>query len=343
MKIRFSPTRVLALAGTAFVAASVSHADVLHSNGTIITDPTGGTGVIAGLPISKADIYNIPTSTSNFSTTGVAATVATNTAAADDFTVPASGWDLDAVTLYAFQTSQLSPSITKIHINLWTAKPYLSDSPDLPTPAPSPLQTPVLAASLVLDAGPGTFVCHRQSHSSTSTNRPVFSYTVSLNDLPNGGQLPPGTYWLQWSFEGASSPSSNVFMPMVSPRTSVTGHNARLLNSVTGSSTGPRTWFEGREGFVANVAEGRAYELPFELLGTALPTGPTCNDLDFNNDGNIEPGDVDAYFSVLGEGPCLGDIGGGCDSLDFNNDGNIEPEDVDAYFSVLGEGPCVDN
>jgi endonuclease/exonuclease/phosphatase family metal-dependent hydrolase len=73
-----------------------------------------------------------------------------------------------------------------------------------------------------------------------------------------------------------------------------------------------------------------------------VPTGPICNDLDFNNDGNIDPGDVDAYFSVLGEGPCLGDVGPGCDSLDFNNDGNVEPEDVDAYFSVLGEGPCVD-
>ena len=70
-------------------------------------------------------------------------------------------------------------------------------------------------------------------------------------------------------------------------------------------------------------------------------SGPTCNDLDFNNDGNIEPLDVDAYFSILGEGPCLG--GTTCDSLDFNNDGNIEPEDVDAYFSVLGEGPCINN
>lgn len=78
-------------------------------------------------------------------------------------------------------------------------------------------------------------------------------------------------------------------------------------------------------------------------VNPGTPPGPTCNDLDFNNDGNIEPGDVDAYFSVLGEGPCLGDTGNGCDSLDFNNDGNIEPEDVDAYFSVLGEGPCIDN
>jgi hypothetical protein len=60
--------------------------------------------------------------------------------------------------------------------------------------------------------------------------------------------------------------------------------------------------------------------------------------LDFNRDGNIEPLDVDSYFSILGEGPCLGDIGNGCNDLDFNNDGNIDPQDVDDYFFVLGEG-----
>jgi hypothetical protein len=32
---------------------------------------------------------------------------------------------------------------------------------------------------------------------------------------------------------------------------------------------------------------------------------PRCDSLDFNRDGGIDPGDVDAYFSVLGEGPCL--------------------------------------
>jgi hypothetical protein len=67
--------------------------------------------------------------------------------------------------------------------------------------------------------------------------------------------------------------------------------------------------------------------------------GPTCDSLDFNNDGNIDPSDVDAYFSILGEGPCIG--GTNCNDLDFNNDGNIDPADVDAYFSILGEGPCV--
>ena len=77
------------------------------------------------------------------------------------------------------------------------------------------------------------------------------------------------------------------------------------------------------------------------IISRACPVIRTCDGLDFNRDGNIEPLDVDAYFSVLGEGPCVGDIGNGCNDLDFNNDGNIEPGDVDAYFSVLGVGPCI--
>ncbi|MEX2218687.1 MAG: GC-type dockerin domain-anchored protein [Phycisphaerales bacterium] len=278
-----APWMVLA-AGHLVLPLPCARADVLHSSGPIITNPTGGTGAIAGQPISQADPFTIPGSSFNFSTTGVAATHATSTAAADDFTIPSTvgGWNLDAVTLYAFQTSQTTATIHTIRVNLWTAPPYSANSPP---PVPNPLPQPVLVESLVLPAGPGTFVCHRQSASSTSSVRPVFAYTVSLNGLPDGGYVPQGTYWLQWSFDGAASPSANVFMPLVSPRTAVTGHNARLLNSLDGSSTGERVWFEGREGYVEGQAEGRAYALPFELHGTALPP-PSCY---VNCDASTQP------------------------------------------------------
>jgi hypothetical protein len=181
-------------------------ADTLHTNGPVVTNPTGGTGTIAGQPISNCDGFTVPGSTFNFSTTGVAATVATNTALADDFVVPQGGWDLDALTIYAFQTSQTTASVTQVHVNLWTETPYSAGSPDAPTSLPQP----VLAANLTLPAGPGTFVCHRQSVTSTGTVRPVFSYTVSLDGLPDGGRLAPGRYWIQWSCLGATSPSANV-------------------------------------------------------------------------------------------------------------------------------------
>jgi hypothetical protein len=320
-----TPATTLAAAGL-LVAALGASADVLHSNGPIITNPTGGTGNIAGLPISNADGFMVPGSTFVFSTTGVAATHATSTAAAENFVVPADsgGWDLSTVTLYAFQTSQTTPTIQNIRINLWTAAPYSAGSPG---PLPEPLPAPVLAEPLVLSAGPGTFICHRQSATSTSTVRPVFAYTVSLDGLPNGGVLPPGEYWLEWSFEGALSPSANVFMPLVSPRTAVTGHNARLLNSIDGSSGGPRVWFEGREGYVAGQAEGRAYELPFELQGTVLPVGGCA--ADWNGDQVVNSNDISAYLTAW-----LTSVQGGTLEADFNDDGAVNSNDISAFLTA---------
>jgi hypothetical protein len=265
--MRSTHTCVVAL----FLATSAS-AQVLFDNGPIITNPTGGTGAIAGLPISQADGFTVPGSSFVFSTTGVAATFATQTAAAENFIVPAGGWDLDRVTLFAFQTSQTTPTVRTIRVNLWTSAPYSAGSPG---PLPDPLPTPLLAEPLVLDAGVGEFVCHRQSPSGTGTVRPVFAYTVSLDGLANAGVLGAGEYWLEFSFEGASSPSANVFTPLVTPRTAAHDLNARLLNSLDGSPSGPRVWFEGREGFVPGVADGRAYAIPFVLQGTPVP-GPTA-------------------------------------------------------------------
>lgn len=240
----------------------------LFTNGPIITNPTGGTGTIAGLPISQSDGFTVPGSTFIFSTTGVGATVPANTAIAENFVVPAGGWDLDSVIVYAFQTSQTTATVTQVNINLWTAPPYSADSPP---PVPNPLPMPVLSVPLQIAPVASEFLCHRQSASSTSTVRPVFAYTVPLDGLPDGGILAPGEYWLEWSFVGASSPSQNVFTPLVSPRTSAFDLNARLFNSIDGSSTGPRVWFEGREGFVAGQSDGRPYALPFVLNGTAVP------------------------------------------------------------------------
>jgi hypothetical protein len=260
----------LFVGATLALTSQAGAAGVLFDNGPIVTNPTGGTGSIAGQPISQADGFTVPGQSFIFSTTGVGATVSQNTSVADNFVVPAGsgGWDLDSVTLFAFQSGQTTPSVTSIHINLWTAAPYSAGSPG---PLPDPLPQPVLAAALVLPAGPGTFVAQRESTTGTSTVRPVFAYTVSLNDLPGGGVLGPGEYWLEWSFDGALSSSPTVFTPLVTPRTSAFDTNARQYNSLDGQATSPRVWFEGREGFVSGVTDGRGFALPFVLQGTALP------------------------------------------------------------------------
>jgi hypothetical protein len=256
------------VAAPIILAGSAAHAAVLFDNGPFVTNPTGGTGPIAGLPISQADPFTVPGQPFIFSTTGVGATISANVSVAEDFTVPAGGdgWNLDSVTLFAFQTSQTTATVQTVRINLWREAPYSAGSP---APVPSPLPQPILSTPLTLAAGSGTFVAHRESSGGTSTVRPVFAYTVSLDDLPDGGRLTPGTYWLDWSFDGAASPSANVFVPLVSPRDAVSGHNARLFNALNSADT--RDWFEGREGFVAGQSDGRAYSLPFVLNGTEVP------------------------------------------------------------------------
>lgn len=248
-------------------AASVQ-ASVLHDNGGFITNPTGGTGTIAGQPISQSDPFQFPNNPSIFSTTGVGATIGVDTAVADDFTVTGAGWDLDSLTVYAFQTSQTTATVHTINVNLWTAAPYNAGSPG---PLPDPLPQPVLVSDLSMPAGPGTFVAHRQSSTGTASNRPVFAYTVSLDGLPNQGELDPGNYWIEWSFAGATAPSANVFTPLVTPRTITDDWNARLYNTLTGNPADPRVWFEGREGYVSDAVPGRAYELPFVLNGSQIP------------------------------------------------------------------------
>ncbi|MFM9956994.1 MAG: hypothetical protein ACKVZJ_02885 [Phycisphaerales bacterium] len=258
---------VLVACAAGALDASEAHAAQLHSNGGFITNPTGGTGTIAGLPISNADGFTFPGVQGTFVTTGINATVAINTAVAEDFVVTNGGWKIDALTVYAFQTSQTAPSVTRVHVNLWTETPYSAGSPG----APPVIPTPVFTDDLVIDVAPGQFVAHRQGTTGTSTVRPVFRYTVPVPQIAALGFLPEGRYWIEWSFVGADLPSRNVFTPLISPRTSVINHNARLFNSIDGTAGGPRVWFEGREGFVAGVTEGRAYELPFELTGSLIP------------------------------------------------------------------------
>jgi hypothetical protein len=68
---------------------------------------------------------------------------------------------------------------------------------------------------------------------------------------------------------------------------------------------------------------------------------PTCDPIDFNNDGSLfDPVDIDAFFSVFAEGPCL-PLGATCNDIDFNNDTiRFDPRDIDAFLSVFTGGPC---
>ncbi|GEM_PF-683149 len=67
-----------------------------------------------------------------------------------------------------------------------------------------------------------------------------------------------------------------------------------------------------------------------------------CDSIDFNNDGTpFDPADIDAFFSVFAEGPCVPETAT-CNDIDFNNDGSLfDPMDIEAFLRVFSEGPCL--
>jgi len=78
-----------------------------------------------------------------------------------------------------------------------------------------------------------------------------------------------------------------------------------------------------------------------QLVALRTARGPTCDSIDFNNDGSLfDPTDVDAFLSVFSEGPCVPDTAT-CNDIDFNNDGSVfDPCDLDSFLLRFSEGPC---
>lgn len=257
----FAAVTLIGLSSTAF--AAIPH--LLHSNGPLITDPTGGTGANAGLPISKTEPFPFNGLLGN--TTGTNAASSSNSKLADDFYVPAGGWDLDQITVYAFQTST-GNTVGTLQLNLWNVTPFTPNSPVPPPDGSTP--TPMLATPLTFNiAGTGSFVANRVSGTSTDTTRPIYKYTVSADDLPNGGALPEGHYWLEMSFLDTRSTHAAVYVPLVTPRAQAFNLNMRQFLAF--GSPAPY-WFEGREGYgTIENPEGRPYAIPFELVGTPEP------------------------------------------------------------------------
>jgi hypothetical protein len=105
----------------------------------------------------------------------------------------------------------------------------------------------------------------------------------------------------------------------------------------------------GMQAPVAVVANGNIEASEFvrvrlcELTSpnTCPPVGPTCNDIDVNNDSSsFDPQDIEAFLSVFSEGPCV-PANATCDDIDFNNDGAMfDPCDIDSFLLVFAEGPC---
>jgi hypothetical protein len=112
------------------------------------------------------------------------------------------------------------------------------------------------------------------------------------------------------------------------------------ISSGTGDLTLVLDIANSQQGTAATYA-GHAHALYRGPTIVVFPaTGPSCDGVDFNNDGLFpDTLDIDDFLSVFSGGPCSNDPL--CGDVDFNNDG-LFPDtlDIDALLSVFSGGPC---
>ncbi len=158
---------------------------VLYDNGGLITNPTGGAGG-AALSALQSALGN--------STYGFGNQFSAGNRVADDFTVTGSGWLINTITFFGYQTGSTTTStFTSLNLRIWDGPPNQGGS----MVVFGDTTTNRLASSTwsniyrALDTTP------------TDSTRPIMANVATVNTF-----LPAGTYWVDWQANGtlASGP-----------------------------------------------------------------------------------------------------------------------------------------
>ena len=212
-------------------------ADILYDNGGLVNYPGGGFGGADASVLETALTLTIY---------GFGAQVSATNSMADDFVVPAPGWQVDEVMLFAYQTGSTTTStITEVRVQIWDGDPTAGGTiifGDLTTNRMTNTTWSNIYRSI--DTAP------------LASNRPIMANTASL-----GVELTPGTYWIQFMFNGTLS-SGPWAPPITILNTPTTGNAKQNQNG---------TWVEALSG---TFPQG----VPFILMGTEVGGGSTFTD-----------------------------------------------------------------
>jgi hypothetical protein len=202
---------------------------VIYDNGPLVTHPGGGAG--------GADASALQTGL-GMGTYGFGAQLSAGNRVADDLVVDyAGGWQIDTITFFAYQTgSSTTSTITGLNLRIWNGPPNDPASSVVWGDTTTNIMTSTTWSNIyrVLDTG------------LLDTQRPVMAVVGTV-----GTVLPPGTYWLDWQFNGTLS--SGPWQPPISILGQTTTGNAMQY-----TSTG---W--------ANIVDVGPQGLPFFIDGAA--------------------------------------------------------------------------
>jgi subtilisin-like proprotein convertase family protein len=164
---------------------------------------------------------------------------------ADEFVVPAGGWDIDEVIFYSYQTGSTTTStMTGVQLQIWDGAPGVGT---------------IVFGDMTTNRLTGTTWdnAYRRTDTTPGTTRPVMENTVAADVT-----LPAGTYWLDWCTLGSLA-SGPWAVPITINGMTNTGNAQQFNPTPAPGAWGPALDTTFPQGF------------PFLVIGSA--GGPTVN------------------------------------------------------------------
>lgn len=240
--------------GVCFLLVGTASAQTLYNNGSILTSSGNG---FNGANVSQA---NTNVNSGGF-TTSVSG--ATTFRLADDFTVPANGWNVSGISLNAYITSAAGtyafPPVTPftaINMNIWSGLPGSGT---------------IVATSTTLGSNAWTGIYRTFNGTLVNDQRPV----MDVQALFPNTLLTSGTYWFDVQLFGTAPNGSTIAFapPVMVGGLAITG-NAQQSNNGTWATISTGTVLQGVElAFTVSGAVAVPEPTTVALFGTIAVAG----------------------------------------------------------------------
>jgi hypothetical protein len=204
------------------VSPTEAHSNTVHSAAPVqvlgtpaLLDTRAGLITGTGTGGGGADSSTLQDTSLGMGVFGFAHSTAGTFRVADDFVVPAEGWTLSAITVYAYQTgSDTNTTMNAFNFQIWDGEPGLVGSNIVFGDTTTNRYSSSLFSNIYreLESAPG------------ATNRPIMAVTASGLAI----DLPAGTYWIDWQVGGTLG-SGPWAPPLTTLGQSTTG-NARQFD-----------------------------------------------------------------------------------------------------------------
>ncbi len=204
----------------------------------LITHPGAGAG--------GGDESRLQSTSLGMGTLGFGAQQTVPNRIADDFVVPAGGWDVNAISFYTYQTGSTTTStFTGMTFQIWNGPPNVGGS------------AVVFGDTTTnrLSSTAFTNIFRVTETTIGGSTRPIMAVTASGLTI----NLPAGTYWLDWALTGSLA-SGPWAPPITITGTAVTGNG---LQFTTPMPPTPGAWAAAVDGGTGTPAQG----FPFTIEG----------------------------------------------------------------------------